>query len=236
MRMTPAERSRARILAARRRDADEAEGRAAASGYETMLLKLDADLQRLSEIRDPDRKIALKRELLGDYDAWVQGALANPAPSQDLVLVTMLVWRIDTGDLEGALELFRHAYAHNMRLPERITRDLPTFVLEEIAEAALKERTVNKRLSDATLGVLIAVHEAVANEDLHAKPRAKAEKAIGFGLADEESAPRAVLERALGHLKRALHLDETCGVKGEIARLEKRLAALDPEETAPEAA
>lgn len=225
MRMTPAQRSRDRILAARRCEDAAAEGRASANGYETLLLRLDADLQRLSEIRDPDRKLALKRELLPGYDAWVQGALANPAPVQDRVLTTMLIWHLDTGDLEGALELFRHAFAHGLRLPDRITRDLPTFVLEEIAEAALKERTREKRISDATLGVLLQVHELVADQDLHAKPRAKAEKAIGLGLAEPEDAPAPVLEQALAHLKRALHLDETCGVKGEIARLEKRLGA-----------
>ncbi|WP_041797774.1 phage terminase small subunit [Pararhodospirillum photometricum] len=162
----------------------------------------------LKDIQSLERKVAFKREVLPDYTAYVDGCLAADAGGPDPVLMTTMVWRLDVGDYEGAMVIARYALRHDLALPERFARSFPTWLVEELAEAALDNKlTVPGALSEAM--------ELTARADMPDEVRAKGHKAMGLGLRDTAPA------EALAHLKRALALHKGVGVKAEVARLER---------------
>lgn len=200
--------------------AGQGESLAGASAYELMLAKLASDRRRLKSIASIERKIEVKRaELLPDYVDYVAGALAGGRGAQDDVLTTVMIWRIDAGDLAGALDIARYALAHRMTLPDQYDRPLATAIAEEFAEAALAAF----RKGDAIdLAQLAEVAQLTAPADMHDQVRAKLHKGLGYA-AEQCGNGTAALE----HLRRALELDSRAGVKQDIARLEKAANAAD---------
>lgn len=188
------------------------ESLAGASAYELMLAKLATDRRRLKAIQSIERKIDVKRaELLPEYVDYVAGALSGGRGAQDDVLTTVMIWRIDTGDFAGALDIARYALAHRMTLPDQYDRPLATAIAEEFAQAALTAF----KLGDAfDADQLAEVMTLTGSADMHDQVRAKLHKALGKALQETDRTS------ALDHLRRALQLDERAGVKQDIARLE----------------
>jgi len=203
----------------------------------TTKLRLTHDLRRLKEIKSVVHKIAAKREMLPEYQAWVDGVLDAAAHATgrelaatgaDEVLPTIMVWSIDVADWTRALTLAAVVIRFNVAMPSRYERDAPTLVLEEIAEAALKAQNASERFP---LWVLEAVETLTDGIDMHDQPRAKLFKAIGAELTAragdaEPDAARPMIEAALARLGSAQALDGRIGVKTVIKGLEKARAAL----------
>jgi hypothetical protein len=198
------------------------ESLAGASAYELMLAKLATDRRRLKSIASIQRKIEVKRaELLPEYVDYVAGALAGGRGAQDDVLTAVMIWRVDTGDFGGALDIARYALAHRMTLPDQYDRPLATAIAEEFAEAALSAfKKGGAKKGGADIGVtaaqLVEVAQLTESADMHDQVRAKMHKALGY-VAERDGNGKAALE----HLCRALELDSRVGVKQDIARLEK---------------
>lgn len=213
---SPAQRHYQRAIAA-----TAPAGRAGAAGqsaernaYELMLAKLHTDRARLRDIQSIERKIEVKAELLPEYDAWVDGALSAGTGAQDDVLMTVLVWYIDVGQFGRALDVAEHALAHGMTLPDQYDRDIPTLLVDEIADSALARQRDGEAF-DAQ--VLVRLHTMTEGRDMPDPARAKLHKALGNALRTEEP------QEALGHYRRALELHEHAGVKRDISALEAEL-------------
>ena len=200
---------------------------AAASEYQLQLVRLGVDLRRLKELQSIEKKIDLKRELLPEYAAWVDGVLAADAGAADDIVGYVMTWRIDTGDFAGALPLAAYMVRHQLALPARFDRTAPTLIAEEIAEAALKRFGQGETFDSH---VLDQVAELVADSDIYDQVRAKLEKAQGLAaeyaagaIAPDADGPagakRRAQERALTHFRRALELDGNAGVKKRIEQL-----------------
>lgn len=202
------------------------DGMEGATGYELMLAKLAQDRRRLKEIQSIERKIVVKRELLPDYVPWVDGVLATGNGAQDDVLMTVLVWRIDTGDFPAALAIARYAIGHRLSLPDQYERSLGCLLAEEFADTALKAITADERID---LDSLLAVADLTAEQDMPDEVRAKLHKAIGLALAGTDK------PLALEQLRRALVLHDKAGVKKDIERLEREIrnAGQDEAQGAP---
>jgi hypothetical protein len=199
-------------------------------------LRLQHDLRRLKAIASIERKIAAKREMLPEYAAWVDGLVAADKPLIEDVLPTIMVWRIDTGDIEGALPLAAHVLKHHIPLPARYQRSAPALIVELTADAALKAQQTGAFPID----ILTRVEAMTADDDMHDEIRAKLAKAIGVELqraSDASTDPRMaawIAIIALQTLRRAQDLHDRVGVKGQIQKLEKALAP--PREPAASAA
>lgn len=186
-----------------------------ATGYELMLLKLNEDKRKLKQVRSQERKAELKRQLLPDYAPWVAGVLAEGRGAQDAVLMTVMIWRLDAGDLSGALNIARYALRHKLATPESFTRPTPYLLAEDMAEAAMRAYTARQPVNgDHLLDTL----ELTAREDMPDQVRAKLHKITGYVL--RELGEKGL---ALEHLKRALQLHSRCGVIKDIERLERQL-------------
>lgn len=182
--------------------------------HSLMRAKLDTDRRRLKQVQSVERKIAIKREILGDYDAYVSGVLASGQGVQDDVMGYVLTWRIDVGDYTGALNVARYVLDHNLSLPDRFERTPATLVAEEPAVQALKAYDAGKPFD---VGVLQTILALTASRDMPDQVRAKLHFAIGRHLAAK--APQTALE----HLRRAVELHDKVGAKKDMEQLERRL-------------
>lgn len=259
----PAARAAQPTLAQRKRDASQAISAAAApppaandddrnpgpapTPYELKLLELAEDKRRLKDVKSIERKIELKKAMLPAYAAWCAGALQAGRETghavQDDVLTTIMVWRIDTGDYAGALELAEHVLHFKLPLPAQYDRDVHTLLVDEFADAALAAFRAN---APFPAGLLDEVEILTGEADIHDQPRAKLFKARGLEalrLADNPpegqalaGGRQAALSEARVRLGRALELDPRVGVIKEIERIDRELkkesAATPPTEGA----
>jgi hypothetical protein len=200
-------------------------------------LRLTHDLRRLKEIRSIDKKIEAKREMLPEYRSWVEGVMVADAGvgtgvAGDVV-PTYMVWLLDTGAYMAALDVAEFLLRHRVEMPKRYARDVPTIVVELVADAAAKAQNAGQSFDRA---VLDTADNLTAGCDIHDEVRAKLLKAIGIEqLRKAEEMPaeesRIVLESTLVHLREAQRLHDRVGVKDRVKRAEKLLAAV----TAPAA-
>jgi hypothetical protein len=221
MTLSPAQAHLMRVEAARAsaQAAPGAEVDASTSrAHRLMRAKLDADRRRLHQVQSVERKIVIKREILGDYADYVAGVLASGQGVQDDVLGYVLTWRIDVGDYTGALEVARYVLGHNLSLPDRFERTPATLIAEEPAVQALKAYEVGKPFD---VDVLQEILQLTASRDMPDQVRAKLHFAIGRHQA--EHAPQSALE----HLRRAVELHDKVGAKKDIEQLERRLRHAD---------
>jgi len=193
--------------------------------HEQMLAQLRQAQVALKQLQSVERKIERKRALLPAFAAYVEGIVEGDSGHQDEVLTTVMVWRLDTGDLAGALPLAEYALRHGLRLPERYKRTLGTVVVEETADQALAMLAAGQVPDVAALYRVQALTEA---EDMPDQVRARLHKALGLAHAqapDDEPQEDTVrrCQAALQQLHRATALDARSGVKKDIERLESAL-------------
>lgn len=211
-----------------------------ASEYQTLLASLQIDLNRLRQIESTEKKIEAKREMIGTYRPWVEGALASETPAQDEIVANMLVWAMDVCDWDYAFRLATHVVGGNLALPERYKRKPVTLIVEEVAEAGLAPEP------RITLGEMQLFEAAFIAADMQDVVKAKLAKALGYafkrqadafdGAADNAVAggKSGLLAQALNHFQAALTLDKGSGVKKIIESLERDLKKAPPSSDVPQ--
>lgn len=186
-----------------------------ATAYEQMLVKLAADQRTLRTIHSKERKAEIKRELLPFYAPWVSGALEQGKGAQDDILMTVMLWRLDAGDIAGALDIARYAFQFGLVMPGKHRRAPVYMFTEEVALAAMRAHAAGEPVDARLLLDVLALTESADMPDM---VRAKLHKITGLVLRDGGQ-----VADALAHLQRAMRLDCQAGVKKEIERLERDL-------------
>lgn len=211
---SPAQRHAMRVSAMQAAQRENAPLRHA-TAYEQMLVKLAADRRTLKEIHSNERKAEKKRDLLPFYLPWVTGVLENGTGAQDDILVTVMLWRLDAGDITGALEIARYALRYKLAMPEKHSRTVPYMLAEEVALAALRARDAGLPVSAA---ILLDAINLTSQADMPDEVRARLHKVAGLTLRDAGQLPDAMT-----HLQRANQLDRNAGVRKDIERLTREL-------------
>lgn len=233
--------------------------------YQLMLAKLAFDQRRLKEIQGILLKAVVKVEILPDYFDWITSAVQKGNGAEDKVVTTTMVWAVDAGAYALGLDMATYVLRHKLSLPDRYARSSATAIIEEFADAYLKGRWTPLKVGKSETGqpalvpdpdcsavqILQGVQAITAAEDAHDQPRAKLHKAIAYALLgkvqtaespDLEVLPANVLNQALALLQSALSYDAQSGVKKDIERIERKLAAASagkvtlPDVNAPPAA
>lgn len=186
---------------------------AAGTLAERMQAQLAMHAAALKSLKSRTAKIEAKRDYLPDYAAYVEGVIAADGGAQDPVITTIMLWRLDVGDWPGALEIAAYAIDHGLAMPESFSRDVPTTLVEEIADFALALAQPSADMAEPLQTAL----ELTGESDMPDEVRAKAHKALG--LIFEATDP----ERAVTHLEAALSLDAKSGVKTALSRTKKAL-------------
>lgn len=202
--------------------------------YELMLAQLQTDATALRSKQSIEKRIELKVDLVPQYDAYVAGILAADENVQDDVLMTQLVWRIDIGTFEDAYAIALHALKHQLVLPQRFKRTLPTLLAEEFSEPVIlaentppsdasTQESSDKAKPLPSLDLLTDLLGQLKDQDMPDEVRAKLHKAIAFTL--ETIGEPESLEEARPHYERALQLDKKSGVKKRLEQLARKLKA-----------
>jgi tetratricopeptide (TPR) repeat protein len=224
-RKSPARRHFERTMAAQQ-SASAAEaaapgtkGEASGNQYELMKAALIEDRRRLHDIQSIQRKIELKKELLPQYAEYIQGVMDGDSGLQDDVLMTILVWHLDVGDIAAAVPLARYALRHGINPPDQYQRTTAAIVAEEASDTVLRLAPDMESAEAAEMaGHLRAIEEMTRTHDMHDQIRAKLFKALGYACrqcGDEQE--------AVGYLEKALSLNEKIGVKKDIEQLQRSL-------------
>ena len=211
-----------------------------------MVLQLEDDRKRLKEFKATDRKIEAKAAMLPFYEGWIAGFMANAkheAGPMDQVFTQLLAWTIDVGAYDAALPMIEHALDLGLDMPGHFNRDVVTFAIDEISDAALFAFDLGgERASTFEAGILPKLQDLVEvyEVDLHDEVEAKLFKAIGRAIlagADDANpvALRARQQSALAAYQSAIAKHERVGVKKDIERLERELKKSDPAATPPAA-
>ena len=228
-RMTPAQRHYEKAMAKKSEKENTSGNFEKGSAYELIMAKLHSDVQRLKQIQSIELKIKAKKEILPDYQPWVDGVLESGKGAQDAVLMTILVWHIDVGNYDDAFRIAEYAKQNDLVMPDQYSRDLATVLLDEISGAMLKQKFDTPEAIEDALSVLKKTEELTASRDAPDQARAKLCKALAqallakIGDGDITAENKEAALEAKAYLNRALELDERSGVKAELKRLEKRL-------------
>ncbi|HDZ8014084.1 TPA: terminase endonuclease subunit [Citrobacter amalonaticus] len=209
---SPAQRHMMRVSASQAAQREQAPLRHA-TAYEQMLVKLAEDRRTLKNIRSNERKAEKKRELLPFYAPWVAGVLTDGRGAQDDIVMTVMLWRLDAGDIAGALEIAPYALKYGLTSDHR--RTTPYMLVEEVALAAQRLRDAGEPVD---LSLLQTTIDLTDDADVPDMVRARLHKVTGLTLRD--ASQRA---EALAQFQRAMQLDRNAGVRKEIERLERAL-------------
>ncbi|MDS1121364.1 terminase endonuclease subunit [Escherichia coli] len=209
---SPAQRHMMRVSASQATQREQAPLRHA-TAYEQMLVKLADDRRTLKNIRSNERKAEKKRELLPFYAPWVAGVLADGRGAQDDIVMTVMLWRLDAGDIAGALEIAPYALKYGLTSDHR--RTTTYMLVEEVALAAQRLRDAGESVDLSWLQTTIDLTDGADVPDM---VRARLHKVTGLTLRDA-----GMNAEALAQFQRAMQLDRNAGVRKEIERLERAL-------------
>lgn len=214
--LTPAQKHFQRVMAERHGKAEDLSD-TARTAHEQILHRMRMDMAALKRIQGEQAKAELKRQMLPNYEGWIEGTLEGDSGRQDEVITRLMIWAIDVRDYPLAVRIGRYVIAHNLAMPDRFNRTAATALVDEICDPIL----VQVKADDSTdvspyLTVLDEIAEFTANSDMPDMVRAKLHKARAFALRNGTPAEQ---ETALGLLRTALVMDPGAGVKKEIDRL-----------------
>ncbi|KAF1719813.1 phage terminase small subunit [Pseudoxanthomonas wuyuanensis] len=220
---SPAKRHRTRILAAAEALRQQAGAlRAGGTEFERHMMLLQEHRLRLKQIQSEEGKAEFKRDALHEYNAYIEGVLAADAGSQDEVVTTVMVWCIDAGLYQPALDLADYVLRHRLEMPDRFKRTTGCLIAEEIAEAALQTQD-----GDFDPAVIARATALTAEQDMPDQVRAKlylaAGRAVLRNVSDDTPLSGGALRQCVADLKRAIELHGACGGKKDLERAERLL-------------
>lgn len=221
---SPARRHYQRVTAAREAGDAIAGPSRNSEQYALMMAAMWEARRALKEVKSTEGKVALKRRLLPQFDAYIEGVLEGGSGARDEVLTRVMIWRFDTGDLPGALAIARYALDHDLDTPDSFERDTPSLVAEQMAEETLgqlerADPDEHPALAAHLAALLSQAHDLIAGADMHDQISAKFHKAHGYALRGIGDA-----DAALEQLRRAYELNDRAGVKQDIQKLEREIA------------
>ncbi|MCT2387309.1 phage terminase small subunit [Erwinia pyrifoliae] len=139
MTLSPCQRHRAKVKAAQVLDAREALTSSPVS-FHLQLNELKRDVERLRSLPTIADRVEMKRLLL--LPRWlptVEAYLAGDRRFDNPVFAYCVVWLMDAGEMERALDWADIAIAEGQKTPENIKSAFPAFIADSVMEWAVSE-------------------------------------------------------------------------------------------------
>ncbi|MDD5699032.1 MAG: phage terminase small subunit [Victivallaceae bacterium] len=183
--------------------------------FELLLVQLDVDCKRLSELPQGSAREPLKRELVKSYLPLVEAYITGKQEYRNIVLTQVMVWLFDLGEIDQALKLAAVAVAQNQPMPARYSRDVRTFIADAVLEWCKKQSAAG----DPIEPYFLAMHEQVMQWQVHDVIKVKY-----LTLAAREHQAAGDVEKALTLCLDAEKLDPQAKIKTLKKELEKAVA------------
>jgi len=215
--MSHARNHRLRVLAEKSaQDNQFGDTRPDASVYHLQLIELKNDKSVLSGVKSEQLKAEAKAKIIPKHMPYVEGVMAGDRKVDDEIVTTIMLWCFDAGMFEQGLKIAEFALKHELQMPDSFSRDTPSIVAEEIANAAL---TKIKAGESFDLDVMISALNMTEKYDMHDQIRAKLNCAIGkMYLTEQHYSP------AIFYMKKAIELQSNVGCKQDLNQAERLLA------------
>ena len=224
--LTPAQQHFHRVMA-ERRHASREPSQLEMTAYETMLHRLRLDKARLSRVQSNKAKADLKRELLPDYQPWIEGVLAADSGQSDDVLTTVMIWCCDCGNIAEALRIGQYVLRRKLPMPDQYKRTTATVLVEEICDPILAAFKANPAVAPVAADLLEGLRGMTQNEDMPDQVRSKLLKALGYTLRLTDNVES--LTAAVEYLRQAALLNpKKAGVTRDIELLQRALKKSGP--------
>ena len=172
--------------------------------FEQLQAAMVTDIARIKEVKVMEEKQSIKRDLLAGYKEFVDDYVEQGHDYPNDVAVQVMVWLFDVDDIENGLALGLHLVAlGNQLMPERFTRDLPTFIADAIydwSNVQLKNEQTASPYLDKLVATVSAekwdLHEAVIGKNLammakHCFREGKLAEGVALCERAEEANPQA---------------------------------------------
>ncbi|MCX4187176.1 phage terminase small subunit [Methylophaga sp. OBS4] len=117
--------------------------------FDQLKAAMETDLQRLKTKHTMEEKAELKLELLPNYQGFVDDYMANGHNYPNSIAVWVLIWLLDVGDIEKALDLgFYLIRTPKQDTPANFGRaDLPTIICDAVYDWASAELKAGRSAS-----------------------------------------------------------------------------------------
>lgn len=194
--------------------------------YELQLVQLNNDRIRLKGMQSDKLRAEFKAQQLPQYLPYVQGILQARPNLPDDIVTEMMVWAVDIGDFDTALDIAEYVLFANLPMPDRFGRNVASFVTEDIADDVLKRLQMPDApdfpavLSDLErlLAIISDDKLPAPTTDMPDQVKAKLHLALGRVYMAQEN-----YNFAKEHLQTALSLHEHCGAKTNLKQVLKHL-------------
>ena len=204
------------------------------NAYEQMLLQLNSDKARLNLIQSGQNRNDVKLQILPAYKPYIDGILQVRPGVQDMVLSQVMVWAIDCGQFDFALDIAAYVLEHELKLPDRFERSAGCFVVEDIAESFLKKLKTDVPVDIMVLQKLEALinnHDLPkSSRDMPDQVRAKLYLALAKTtfkqITGETANDLNIASIAKNYFYTALGFDDKCGGKTDLAKTEKIISKI----------
>ncbi|WP_210452342.1 phage terminase small subunit [Pantoea ananatis] len=197
------------------------------TAYEQVLHRLRVDKNRLKGIQNNKNKAEVKREILPDYQGWIDGVLAADSGQADAVLTTVMLWSIDAGNVAEALRLGEYAIRHKLAMHDNFDRTPAVVLIDEICDPVLAAFKASQSEAPLSADLLKALDGLTSSEDVPEPVRAKLWKAIGYTLRISKDTQAEALE----YLRKAITEFGDIGVKRDIEILDRMVKAVLSEQS-----
>lgn len=180
---------------------------------------LDTALNRLGQHNSKEVRAQLKRdEIIPDLLPYLEEYCTAGQHYENRVLVQLVIWFFDIGDLERGLKWGFLALKQGQPMPQRFKRDLPTFIADVVLEWAEEQSKAGHSIQP----YFGQVFEKVSKEwELFEKITANYYKLAALQLIN--SADEAEQKQCLALLEQADKLHAPVGVRTRINALKKKL-------------
>lgn len=230
MAMTPCQRHRARMKAAKALDKCEALTASPVS-FHIQMLELERDVERLRSLTRAERMDMKRDVLLPRWMPTVEAYLAGDARFANPALVYCVIWLFDTGEMGKALDWADVAISESQATPENFKSNLPAFVADTVLEWAIMQAEAGHSIEPYFSRTFENIREKWR---LHEDINAKWFKFAGlYLLRDEKGQPRATavddvntLEQADALLAQAAAYNKNAGVKTMREKIRARINGL----------
>lgn len=219
--LTPARRHFETVMAQNRGNATTT--LADLTAYEQMLHRLRVDKNRLKGIQSNKTKADVKREILPNYQGWVDGVIASDSGQADEVFTTVMLWSIDAGAVSEALRLGEYVIRHKLSMGDQFNRTPAVVLIDEITDPVLAHFKASQSDVLVSADLLKALDGLTANEDVPEAVRSKLWKALGYTLRTSADTQAEALE----YLRKAIAEFAEIGVKRDIEILERMVKAAE---------
>ena len=234
MTMSPCQRHRARINAQQALDTREALTLSPVS-FHLQKLELERDVAHLRNQPRTEDRVEMKRdELLPRWLPTVEAYIAGDKRHANPTLVYCVIWLLDTGEIEKALDLADIAIGEGQDMPDNFKSNMPTFIADTVLAWATAEAACGHSVEPFFGRTFNNIRYKWR---LHEEINAKWFKFAGlYLLRDQNGEPRATavedvdtLEQADELLAQAENFNKNAGVKTIRAKIRARINSLTAE-------